>query len=385
MHSESQIEERLIVDVVKDFSSKRLSLVSQDADVLGTWPEETVKEMAHLGLFGVIIPQAYGGSFGSYHLYYKVIHEIAKVCASHALTLLSHSFCSHLIATFGTSDQKEKLLPKMATGAFLGAVAMTEPDSGSDLASVRTSATPCQEGFLLNGHKQFITNGSKADVIVVLTSTLSKNPLFNKSLIIVEKPLAGCTTGKSESKMGFRAADTSELFFDDVIVKKEALLGKEGQGLLLIMKGLSCSRLASAALALGIAESAHEEGVRYAKQRKQFGKPIAEFQAIQQYVADNETELECAQLLLNNAAVMQDRGENTAAYSAMTKYYCSETALRVVTRAMQIHGAYGYIKRIPIERHYRDVRLCTIIEGTSEVLRPLIAKHACESIETSLT
>jgi alkylation response protein AidB-like acyl-CoA dehydrogenase len=270
MHAEFSSEERLIVDMVKDFASKRLSLVSQDADALGTWPEETVREMAQLGLFGVIIPQAYGGSFSSYNLYYRVIQEIAKVCASHALTLLSHSFCSHIIAAFGTSDQKEKLLPKLATGECLGAVAMTEPDSCSDLASVRTSTTHCQEGFLLKGHKQFITNGGKADVIVVLASTLSQNPLFNKSLIIVEKPLAGYTTGKSESKMGFRASDTSELFFDDVIVKKEALLGKEGQGLLLIMKGLNCSRLASAALALGIARSAHEEGARYAKQRKQW-------------------------------------------------------------------------------------------------------------------
>ncbi len=379
MRSEFSVEERLIVDVVKDFASKRLSLVSQEVDALGTWPEETVREMAQLGLFGVVIPQTYGGSFSSYRLYYKVIHEIAKVCSSHALILLSHSFCSHVIATFGTGEQKEELLPKMASGEFLGAVAMTEPDSGSDLASVRTSAMPCQEGFLLKGHKQFITNGSKANVVAVLTSTPSKNPLFNKSLILVERTLPGFTTGKCESKMGFRGVDTSELFFDDVIVKKEALLGKEGQGLFLIMKGLNCSRLASAALALGIAESAHEEGVRYAKQRKQFGKPIAEFQAIQQYLADNKTELECARLLLDNAAVKQDRGENTDAYSAMTKYYCSETALRVVTRSMQIHGAYGYIKRLPIERHYRDVRLCTIIEGTSEILRPLIAKHACES------
>lgn len=272
----------------------------------------------------------------------------------------------------------------MARGACLGAIAMTEPDSGSDLASVRTSATPCPEGFLLKGQKQFITNGGRADVILVLASSLSNTPPFNKSLIIVEKPLAGFTTGKSEHKMGFRAVDTSELFFDDVVVKKEALLGKEGQGLLMIMKGLNCSRLASAALALGIAESAHEEASRYAKQRKQFGKPISEFQAIQQYLADNETEMECARLLLNNAAVKQDRGENTEAYSAMTKYYCSETALRVVTRAMQIHGAYGYIKRFPIERHYRDVRLCTIIEGTSEILRPLIAKHACGSTIASL-
>lgn len=370
-------DERLILDVAKDFAAKRLSTVNHDVDIQGSWPEATVKEMAKLGLFGVIIPEAYGGFFRSFRLYNSVIYEIAKVCASHALTLLSHSFSSHIIASYGTSEQKARWLPKMASGEFLGAVAMTETEAGSDLAAIKTSATPCEEGFLINGHKQFITNGSKADVIVVLTSISSTNPMFNKSLIVVEKPLSGFTTGKSESKLGFRAADTSALFFDNVKVGRHALLGKEGQGLLLIMKSLQCSRLASAALALGIAESAHEEGIRYAKQRKQFGKPISEFQTIQQYLADNETELECARLLLNNAAVKYDQGENTASYSAMAKYYCSETAFRVVSRAMQIHGAYGYMKDFPIERHYRDVRLCTIIEGTSEILRPLISKHVC--------
>jgi alkylation response protein AidB-like acyl-CoA dehydrogenase len=370
-------DERLILDVAKDFAAKRLSTVSDDVDSQGLWPAATVKEMANLGLFGVIIPEAYGGFFRSFRLYNTVIYEIAKVCASHALTLLSHSFSSHIIASYGTSEQKARWLPKMATGEFLGAVAMTETEAGSDLAAIKTSVTPCEEGVLLTGHKQFITNGSKADVIVVLTSTLSTNPMFNKSLIVVEKPLSGFTTGKSESKLGYRAADTSALFFDNVKLGRHALLGKEGQGMLLIMKSLQCSRLASAALALGIAESAHEEGIRYAKQRKQFGKPISEFQTIQQYLADNETELECARLLLNNAAVMHDQGENTSSYSAMAKYYCSETALRVVSRAMQIHGAYGYMKDFPIERHYRDVRLCTIIEGTSEILRPLISKHVC--------
>ncbi len=177
------IEERLVLDVAKEFAKKRLSTVNQNVDSLGMWPEKTVKEMADLGLFGAIIPEEYGGSFSSYHLYYNVIHAIAKVCASHALILLSHSFSSHIIATFGSSEQKERLLPKMATGELLGAVAMTEPDSGSDLSSVRTNIVPREEDFLLNGHKQFITNGSKADVIVVLVSTLSQSPIFNKSLV----------------------------------------------------------------------------------------------------------------------------------------------------------------------------------------------------------
>jgi hypothetical protein len=372
-------EERLVLDVVKEFSCKRLAPINNMIDIEGVWPEKTINEMAKLGIFGIIIPEKYGGTFLSYRLYYHIIKEIGRVCASHALTLLSHSFSAHIISTFGTYEQKSRLLPKMASGEYLGAVAMTEPDTGSDLASVRTKAIPCQDGFLVNGHKQFITNGSKAKVIVVLATNPKTNMLFNKNLILVEIPLQGFSTGKSENKMGLRAADTSELFFDDVKVTRDALLGKEGQGLLAIMKSLQFSRLATAHLALGIAETAHVEGLRYAKERVQFGKKISDFQTIQQYLADNETELECARLLLENAAAKQECGKGSEAYSAIAKYYASETAVRVVSRSMQIHGAYGYIKDLPIERHYRDVRICTIFEGSSEILRPLIAKHYCHS------
>jgi alkylation response protein AidB-like acyl-CoA dehydrogenase len=368
-------DERLILHTVQDFTKKRLSTVNHDVDDLGIWPEETVNEMKLLGLFGIIIPETYGGTFRSFRLYYKVINEIAKVCASHALILLSHSFSSHLINSYGTSKQKERWLPTMATGQFIGAVAMTEPDVGSDLAAIKTSIVPSGVGYTLNGHKQFITNGSKADIIVVLTSSSPQNTIFSKSLVVVEKPIPGFTTGKNENKMGFRAADTSELVFDDVKLKTDALLGKVGQGLIAIMKGLQYSRLAVASLALGVAEAAHDEAITYAKERRQFGKAIGEFQAIQQYLADNITEMECARLLLNNAALKQDCGENSPSYSAMAKYYCSETSLRIVSRALQIHGAYGYIKDFPIERHYRDVRLCTIFEGSSEILRSLITKH----------
>jgi hypothetical protein len=216
-----------------------------------------------------------------------------------------------------------------------------------------------------------------ADVIAVLSATSSINPVFNKTLFIVEPPLSGFGAGKREAKMGFRGADTSELFFEDVKLGGHAMLGREGQGILSIMTALQYSRLATAALALGIAESAHEESVRYAKQRKQFGKPIWEFQSIQQYLADNETELECSRLLLWRAACRQDQGESIASYASMVKYYGSETALRVVSRALQIHGAYGYTKDFPIERHYRDVRLCTIFEGSSEILRSVIARQLC--------
>ena len=370
-------DERQILEAVRDFVVKKVSPASKGLDAEEIWPEQTLEEMKRMGMFGIAIPEENGGFFKSYGLYYETIREIAKICASHALILLSHSFCAHLIKSWGTRDQKDRWLPKMASGEFLGAVAMTETDAGSDLSAIRTKTVPCEGGYLLNGHKQFITNGSRADVIVVLTATSATHPIFNKTLFIVEPPLPGFGAGKRETKMGFRGADTSELFFDDVKLGGHAMLGREGQGLLSIMTGLQYSRLATAALALGIAESAHEESIRYAKQRKQFGKPICEFQIIQQYLADNETELECSRLLLRRAACRQDQGESIVSYASMVKYYGSETALRVVSRALQIHGAYGYIKDFPIERHYRDVRLCTIFEGSSEILRMVIARQLC--------
>ncbi len=370
-------DERQILEAVSDFVVKRVSPASKCVDEEGIWPEQTLEEMKRMGLFGTAIPEEYGGFFKSYRLYYETIREIAKICASHALILLSHSFCAHLIKSGGTRDQKDRWLPKMASGEFLGAVAMTEPDAGSDHLAIRTKTVPCEGGYLLNGQKQFITNGSMADVIAVLTATSAKNPVFNKTLFVVEPPLPGFGAGKREATMGFRGADTNELFFDDVKLGGHAMLGSEGQGLLSIMTGLQYSRLATAALALGIAESAHEESIRYAKQRKQFGKPIWEYQNIQQYLADNETELECSRLLLWRAASRQDQGESIASYASMVKYYGSETALRVVSRALQIHGAYGYTKDFPIERHYRDVRLCTIFEGSSEILRSVIARQLC--------
>ncbi len=376
MISDLPEDEVEFLEAVREFMAKIVWPASKGVDAEGVWPESTLKEMKRMGLFGVAIPEENGGVFKNYQLYYETIREIARICASHALILLSHSFCAHLIKSWGSRDQKDRLLPKMASGEFLGAVAMTEPDAGSDLSAIRTKAVPCQDGYLLNGHKQFITNGSRADVIVVLTATSAKTHVFNKTLFIVEPPLPGFGAGKREIKMGFRGADTSELFFDDVKIGGHAMLGKEGQGLLSIMTGFQYSRLATASLALGIAEAAHEESIGYAKQRKQFGKPIWEFQNIQQYLADNETELECSRLLLRKAAC-RSLGENIASYASMTKYYSSETALRVVSRALQIHGAYGYVKDFPIERHYRDVRLCTIFEGSSEILRSIIARQLC--------
>lgn len=302
MNEDYSEDERLIINTTQKFSAKKLNFVNQTVDDTGAWPEETIGDMGQLGLFGMIIPEAYGGVFKSYRLYYKVIYEIAKSCASHALILLSHSFCAHLIEIFGNQEQKTKWLPRMAAGELLGAVAMTEPDAGSDLAAIRTKAVASGEGYILNGRKRFITNGSKARVIVVVASTSSEKTFFSKSLFVVEKTALGFKSGKSENKMGFRGSDTSELYFDEVKLDKNSLLGKRGQGLIAIMKGFEFSRLAVASVALGIAESAHNEALSYAKRREQFGRSIGEFQTIQGYLADNETGLECGRLFLKNAA-----------------------------------------------------------------------------------
>jgi butyryl-CoA dehydrogenase len=368
-------EELLILNTAREFALNRLTTVQREIDEQARWPEKTLKEMAELGLFGVIIPEKFGGFFKSYQLYYAVIKELAAVCATHALTLISHSFSSHLIKEYGHQEQKEKYLPSLASGEYLGAIALTEPEAGSDLSATKTTAKLCDNGYLLDGHKQFITNGSKANVVVVLTETDAKNSVFNKSLFIVEQPCEGFTSGKSEKKMGFRGSDTCELFFDNVLLSKNDLLGKKGQGMLQIMESIQVSRLATASLAFGIAEKAHKEAILYSKQRKQFGKSIKEFQNIQEYLADNETELECARLLLKNAALKLDKGDEMTTYSAMAKYYCTETALRIVNKSLQIHGAYGYTKDFNIERHYRDIRLCSIIEGTSEIQRMIIAQN----------
>jgi len=369
------VEEELVLKTVCDFTTRWISPIAQDIDERAAWPQETLGKMAELGLFGSAIPMEYGGVFKSHRLYYRIIRELAKGCASHALTLLSHSFCSKMISDHGTRQQKESLLPKLASGELLGSIAMTEADAGSDLSMVKSKVENSEQGYILDGAKQFITNGGKSDIIVVLATTASNQKLFDKSLFIVKKPLPGLLSGKGEHKMGFRAADNCELSFDQVQIPKDSLLGKKGQGTLLLMKALESSRLAMSCLALGIAESSQKEAIQYAKKRRQFGQPIKDFQSIQNYLAENEIDIECAHLMTEQAALLHDGGKSINAYSAMTKYFCTEAAKRVVDRSLQIHGAYGYIKDFPVERHYRDIRLCTIIEGTSEIQRTIIAKN----------
>ena len=346
-------EEMFIIETARKFAQKRLALISSLIDEEGQWHADTIREMGEIGLMGTIIPEKYGGCFQSYRAYYGAIKEIASVSGSHALTLLSHSFCAHLITINATEEQKESYLPKMSLGKWLGAVAMTEPNAGSDLSQLKTKAVEQDGIFYLTGRKQFITNGSKAQIVAILAQTSDDKSMFNKSLFLVESSCKGFSAGRSEKKMGFKGSDTSEIILDNILLNKNNLLGKKGQAMLTLMNSLQCSRLAMASLALGIAES----------------------ESIQVYLADSATELECSRLLLEEMARRQDLSNNTLAGSSMAKYYCSEAAVRIVSRALQIFGAYGYICAFTIERLYREARLCTIVEGTSEILRGIIAKN----------
>ena len=368
-------EEMFIIETARKFAQKRLALISSLIDEEGQWHADTIREMGEIGLMGTIIPEKYGGCFQSYRAYYGAIKEIASVSGSHALTLLSHSFCAHLITINATEEQKESYLPKMSLGKWLGAVAMTEPNAGSDLSQLKTKAVEQDGIFYLTGRKQFITNGSKAQIVAILAQTSDDKSMFNKSLFLVESSCKGFSAGRSEKKMGFKGSDTSEIILDNILLNKNNLLGKKGQAMLTLMNSLQCSRLAMASLALGIAESAFNEALRYSRERRQFGKRIGEFESIQEYLADSATELECSRLLLEEMARRQDLSNNTLAGSSMAKYYCSEAAVRIVSRALQIFGAYGYICDFTIERLYREARLCTIVEGTSEILRGIIAKN----------
>ena len=365
--------ERSILDTVCRLSEQYLTPVAVEVDEKDTIPQDTLRRMGDAGLFGLLVPKAYGGIFHSHLLYYRAVRELAKSCAAHAITLLSHSMCTHAVSEFGTDRQREKYLPSLSSGDHLGGVCMTEKEAGSDLSAIQTTARRQSDGYLLNGSKFFITNGGTARVFVVLAETSETKGPFSKSLFVVDTERKGIRPGRRENKMGFRGADTRELHFDNVSIPEDSLLGKTGQGMLMISKIFETSRTATAAMALGLAEKGFELALQYAKKRKQFGKPIARFGTIQNYLADMATETACAELLIENAAVLQHRGLQIAKEAAMAKYFASEMACRVLSNALQIHGGRGYMKEYQIERLLRDARLCTIIEGTNEIQRRIIA------------
>ena len=361
---------------VREFAESEIAPHVMEWDEASQFPLSTIKELGKLGLLGTIFPSEYGGAGMGYIEYVTAIEELSRVDGSVGIIVAAHtSLCSNHIFLAGNDEQKKKYIPKLATGEFIGAWGLTEPSSGSDAGSARMTATKSKGGWVLNGTKTFITNGHYADVIVVLAVTDKTAHTHGLSAFALEKDTKGFRAGKKENKLGLRASDTSELIFEDCFLPSECLLGKEGAGFIDAMRVLDGGRISIAALSLGMAEGAYESALKYSKERKQFGKAISEFQAIQWKLADMATEIEAAKLLTFRAAAMKDAGMKTTLESSMAKLYASEVAVKCANEGVQIHGGYGFIKDYPAEKFYRDVKLCTIGEGTSEIQRLVIARQ----------
>ncbi len=361
---------------LREFAEREILPNVMKWDEAGCFPMDVIKQLGKMGVMGVIFPAEYGGAGLGYVEYVIAIEELSRVDGSVGIIVAAHnSLCSNHIFIAGNDEQKRKYVPKLAGGEFLGAWGLTEPGSGSDAGGARMSAVRSKNGWLLNGTKTFITNGSYADVIVVIAVTDKTAHTHGLSAFIVEKGTKGFRPGKKENKLGLRASDTAELIFEDCWVPDDALLGKEGDGFIDAMRVLDGGRISIAALGLGMAQGAYEAALKYSKQRKQFGKTISEFQAIQWKLADMATEVEAARLLTMRAAAMKDAGLKTTLESSMAKLYAGEVAVKCANECVQIHGGYGFIKDYPAEKFYRDVKLCTIGEGTSEIQRLVIARQ----------
>ena len=361
---------------VREFAEREILPNVMKWDEAGEFPLATIKELGKLGMLGTIFPPELGGAGMGYVEYVTAIEELSRVDGSVGIIVAAHtSLCSNHIFLAGNEAQKKKYISKLSTGEFIGAWGLTEPSSGSDAGSARMTASKSRGGWVLNGTKTFCTNGHYADVLVVIAVTDRAAHTHGLSAFIVEHDAKGFRPGKKENKLGLRASDTAELIFEDCFVPAESLLGQEGNGFIDAMRILDGGRISIAALSLGMAEGAYEAALNYSKERKQFGKPISDFQAIQWKLADMATEIEAAKLLTLRAAAMKDAGSKTTLESTMAKLYASEVAVRCANEGVQIHGGYGFIKDYPAEKFYRDVKLCTIGEGTSEIQRLVIARQ----------
>jgi butyryl-CoA dehydrogenase len=370
-------EQKLLRQTVRDFAEREIAPGASARDEAAQFPTELIAKMAELGLLGIHIPQDFGGAGLDTLSGAVIIEEIARVDGAIALIIASHnSLCAGHIFSFGNETQKKKYLPSLASGERLGAWALTEPGSGSDAAALRTSATPDKDHWILAGEKQFITQGSTAEIYVIMASTNHGQGERGISAFIVERGTPGLSVGKIEKKLGVRASDTAALHLQELRVPKENLLGELNDAFADVMRILQGGRIGIAAMAVGIARGAFEEALKYAEQRSQFGKPIAGFQAIQWMLADMATEIDAARLLVHRAARLKDSGQPFSKAASQAKLYSAETAMRATITAIQIHGGYGYLKDYPVERYFRDAKLCEIGEGTSEVQRMIIAKES---------
>ncbi|MGB0104181.1 MAG: acyl-CoA dehydrogenase family protein [Candidatus Sulfotelmatobacter sp.] len=369
-------EQQQLKKTVRDFAEREILPNVMKWDEACEFPLTTVKELGKLGLLGTVFPTEYAGAGMGYVEYVIAIEELSRVDGSVGIIVAAHtSLWSNHIFLAGDEAQNKKYLSKLATGEFIGAWGLTEPSSGSDAGSARMTARRRGREWVLNGTKTFCTNGHYADVIVVLAVTDRTAHTHGLSAFIVEKDTKGFRPGKKENKLGLRASDTAEMIFEDCVIPGENLLGKEGDGFIDAMRVLDGGRISIAALSLGMAQGAYEAALRYSKERRQFGKAIGEFQAIQWKLADMATEIDAARLLTMRAASMKDAGMKTTMESSMAKLYASEVAVKCANEGVQIHGGYGFIKDYPAEKYYRDVKLCTIGEGTSEIQRLVIARQ----------
>jgi alkylation response protein AidB-like acyl-CoA dehydrogenase len=368
--------QKMIADMCRDFAEKNIRPKMMEWDESQEFPVQLFKEMGELGLMGMLVPHEYGGAGFSYLEYVTALTEIGSVCGSIALSMAAHnSLCTGHILQHANDEQKQRWLPKLATAEWIGAWGLTEHNTGSDSGGMNTTAVKDGEYWVINGAKNFITHAISGDIAVVMTRTGEKGDSHGMTAFAVERGTPGFTSGKKENKLGMRASETAELIFQDCRVHESNMIGKEGGGFIQAMKVLDGGRISIAALSLGIAKGATKAATKYAKEREQFGKPIAQFQGIGFKLADMHTEYEAAELLTLQAADMKNRGLNVTVKSAMAKYYASEVCVRSSTEAVQIFGGYGFTKDYPAEKFFRDSKLCTIGEGTSEIQKVVIAKH----------
>ena len=376
MHFQQSEITAQVAQTARDFANQHIRQNLMEWDESQEFPVHIFKALGELGMMGVLVPESYGGTGLSYFEYNVIIQEIAKVCGSIGLSLAAHnSLCTGHIMTFGNEAQKQKYLPKLATAEHIGAWGLTEPNTGSDAGNMKTTAVKDGNKWIINGTKSWITHGKSGDVAVVICRTGEPRAKNNSTAFIVDRGTPGFSAGKKENKLGMRASETCEMIFDQCIISDEQRLGEVGDGFKQAMKVLDGGRISIAALSLGIARGAYEAALQYSKERHQFDQPISNFQAISFKLADMATKIECAELLIQQACDLKIKGLPMTKESAMAKYYASEIAVEISTDAVQIFGGYGYTKDFPVEKFYRDSKLCTIGEGTSEIQKLVISRE----------
>ncbi len=374
--AEVQDDLKIIADSARDFAEQYIRPHMMEWDETQHFPKDVMHKLGEMGFLGVLVPEEYGGAGLGYQEYITVIEEVARVCSSIGLSVAAHnSLCTGHILQFGNEEQKKKYLPKLATGQWIGAWGLTEANTGSDAGRMRCVAEKDGDHYVINGTKNWITHGKSGDCAVVIVRTGELLDSHGMSAFIIEHGTPGFSAGKKENKLGMRASETAELIFENCRVHKSQMLGNEGDGFIQAMKVLDGGRISIAALSLGIAKGAYDASVKYAKEREQFGKPIAKFQAISFKLADMLTKIQAAELLTRKAAHLKNTGQKVTTSSAIAKYYASEICVEIATDAVQIHGGYGYTKDFPVEKFYRDSKLCTIGEGTSEIQKLVISRN----------